>query len=338
MATLAEAIAAHRAGDLHGAAQAYLSAPESHVAHHNLGLVFYALGRLSEAETAFRKALALKSGDAATTHGLSLTLLALGRYAEAWPLFEARREDPAGGSVLPDLPLPEWRGETLEGRRLLVIGDQGFGDQIMFSRFLPQLVRLGAQVTLAPSPEVAPVLQHLPARVLPALLRSALSDVDLWTPLASLPFRLAVTRETVPPPADLGQPTSRGGGVGVIARGRPTYWNDAHRSLPPAATQRLLSLGRDLHPDATGAKDFLETARLMADLDLVISVDTSTAHLAATLGKPTVILVPRRALDWRWRPEGAPNPRYPQAMLLRQDEAGDWADALTAAEARAAQI
>jgi hypothetical protein len=334
MDTLAAAVAAHQAGDLDGAERGYRNFPDRPAAWRNLGVLCYAQGRLEEAETAFRSALHLAPHHAPSRHGLSLALLAQGRYAEGWEAFEARRDDPAGGTRPTAMPCPEWAGEPLEGKTIIVVGDQGFGDQIMFARFLPRLVTLGAELVFLTDPATVPLFRALPVRVVSALSRAEASAASCWTYLCSLPRRLGVTLETLPPPVDLKIATTRGGGVGIVARGRPTHWNDGHRSLPPPAAAWLLSMGRDLHPDATGAADFRESAELVASLDLIVSVDTSAAHLAATMGKPTIVLLPRIGVDWRWRHGLATSPWYPSTTLIHQGSDDDWSTALAAVEAR----
>jgi hypothetical protein len=109
----------------------------------------------------------------------------------------------------------------------------------------------------------------------------------------------------------------------VVARGSPAHVYDRRRSLPPPAATRLLSLGRDLLPEATGAFDLLETAEIVAGLDLVIAVYTSVVHLAGAMDKPCWVLLPRVGLDFRWN-DGVASDWYPQLRLFRQREAGDW--------------
>jgi hypothetical protein len=118
-------------------------------------------------------------------------------------------------------------------------------------------------------------------------------------------------------------PLSVGDGVGVVPVGSPTHANDRNRSLPPDAAARLLRLGRDLRPEATGARDFLETAEIVARLDLVITVDTAVAHLAGAIGKPCVVLLADPG-EWRWG-SGERSPWYPEFTLFRQPEPGNWA-------------
>jgi hypothetical protein len=136
----------------------------------------------------------------------------------------------------------------------------------------------------------------------------------------SLPHRLGPG--PIPPPVRLGVPLGAGGGVGIVAAGSATHPNDRNRSLDPASAARLRALGRDLAPEATGAKDFRETAGIVAGLDLVITVDTSVAHLAACLGKPTWILLPHLGLDWRWGREA--RAWHPSARFYRQPAQAGW--------------
>jgi tetratricopeptide (TPR) repeat protein len=336
--TLADAIAAHNANDFVAAERGYKAFPDRPVARHNLGALYFSTGRLDEAEAAFRSALELTPGQPVTEHNLSFVLLAQGRFAEGWALFERRRDDPSGVSRLPAMPCPEWQGQSLAGKRLVVVSEQGFGDQIMFARFLPLAAAQAAEVVFVATPELATLFQALPVRVVAGLARSEAAAMDLWAPLLSLPHRLGVTGAPLPPPFDAGLAMGAGGGVGVMARGRPMRTNNGERSLPDALAERLLRLGRDLHPDATGAKDFRETAQLMAGLDLIVSVDTSAAHLAASLGKPTIVLLPGIGLDWRWYPKGRESPWYPSATLLHQAANGDWTQALAEAEAAVGRL
>jgi hypothetical protein len=249
-------------------------------------------------------------------YNLAHAFLSRGEYGVGWLLYEARR------SVLrlPDhqrsLAYPEWRGESLQGRRIVVFGEQGFGDQIMFARFLPELERHGAEAIFLASPEVAPLF---PSAV--SAFRTS-APADYWAHLGSLPLWLH--RGAIPPPADLRLALSGGGGVGVVPSGSANHRNPAVRSLDTAAAARILALGRDLRPEATGAADFRETAEIMAGLDLVISVDTAAAHLSASLGKPTWVLLPAHGVDWRWGPSGETTPWYPVARLFRQAAIGDW--------------
>ena len=327
------ALDAHRAGDLEQAVALYRAALPHEPSHgsHNLAVALASLGRFDEAETFFRRAIELEPRLPHTRHSLAMLLLGQGRYEEGWPLFEARRRIP--GKKTPDFSarFPEWRGEDLAGRRLLVAWEQGFGDQIQFARFLPALGDAGAEVTFLCAPELVSLFPGAAAAV-------ANPRFDYWIPLCSLPHRLGVTLETIPAPTAIDVQGPGGGGVGVVARGAPSHANDANRSLGGADAARLLALGRDLAPAATGAQDFRQTAEIVSGLDLVICVDTSVAHLAASLGKPTWILLPDRDTDWRWLRGRSDSPWYPSARLFRQARPGDWSGVLDRVEAELAQL
>jgi tetratricopeptide (TPR) repeat protein len=332
MTRLDEALAAHRAGDFARAEALYEAArgEEPWRAAHNLGILHSSLGRLDRAEQAFREALLASPDNPESRYSLAHALLAAGRWTEAWPLYEARRELPR--LEIPDAPkdMSEWMGEPLAGKRLLVIGEQGFGDQLMFARFLPEIAAAGARVSYRCRPGLVRLIQG----ALPDGADLSAMRFDAWALAGSLPLRLGATPETLPPPAPLALTAAPGGqGIGIVTRGRPSHLNDANRSLSGDAEQRLRALGRDLSPDATGARDFRDTARIIAGLELVISVDTGVAHLAATLGKPTWILLPHVGTDWRWMRGRSDSPWYPTARLFRQPRPHDWGAVLDEVEA-----
>jgi hypothetical protein len=294
-------------------------------AYHNLGALYMQVGRDKDSEVALKTALRLDPKSAASRHMLGMQLLRQGRYKEGWPLYEARRALPDLNIRTPAVAYPEWRGEDLAGKRLVVLYEQGLGDQIQFARFLPRLRELGAQVTYVCRPELMSLFEGFPAEIRSADAPPP-AEADYWVMLCSLGLRLGVTLETLSSAPYLPtRPHSTAGGVGVVVKGSSTHKNDRHRSLPEDLAQQVLALGRDLAPAATGAADFLDTARIVADLDLVISVDTSTAHLAAAMGKPTWILIPAVDTDWRWMRSRTDSPWYPSATLYRQPGPGKWA-------------
>lgn len=332
MTRLDAALAAHRSGDFDGAEALYAAAKaeEPWRAAHNLGILHSSLGRLGRAEQAFREALVARPDNPESRYSLAHVLLAAGRWGEGWPLYEARRE--LARLEIPGGPpgVPEWRGEPVGARRLLVIGEQGFGDQLMFARFLPQIAATGARVSYLCRPRLA----RLIAGALPNTADLSGMRFDAWTLAGSLPLRLGTTLESLPEPAPLALRAAPGGqGIGVATRGRASHLNDANRSLSGGAEDRLRTLGVDLAPEATGARDFRDTARIIAGLGMVISVDTAMAHLAATLGKPTWILLPHVGTDWRWMRGRTDSPWYPSARLFRQARPGDWGAVLDEVEA-----
>ncbi len=333
-----QAVAAHQAGDLAAAEAMYRALPEHPKILQNLGVLLAAVGRHVEAEAAFRRSLELAPGVPSAENSLGRQLMAQGRYAEGWPLMEARRRDPATPMPRLALPSPEWMGEPLAGRHIVILGEQGFGDQIMFARFLPLLQGEGARVSFVVGPPLKRLFQSLGVEVLAGDGSDPIPAGDCSAFLCSLPGRLGVTLEKLPPPAPLSA-TANGpaSGIGVVVQGRPSQANDRNRSMSPAAATRLRALGRDLSPEATGARDFQETADIIAGLDLVITVDTAIAHLAASLGKPTWILLAQIGTDWRYE-RGRDDCRwYPSARLFRQPTAGDWDSVLSTVEAALAR-
>lgn len=320
---LQRGIEAHQRGDLAAAESLYRQTVG--VAKHNLAVLREQQGEYEQAITFYREALDADPNRDESAASLALTLLREGRYAEAWPLHERRRR--LKRLNLPQLKpdWPEWTGEDLAGKRLAVLGEQGLGDQIMFARFIEPLRARGAEVRLVCSGELT--------RLLDGHTTLNRNDFDLWTYALSLPLRLGVTLETLPPPVRPPVRWRGGGGVGVMATGNPKFAKHAQRTPPEAVQAELLSLGRDLRPEATGAKDFLETAEIIAGLDLVVTIDTAVAHVAGSLGAPTWVLLPATDSDWRWLHGRTDSPWYPSARLFRQPSPGDWAGALAAVKA-----
>lgn len=317
-----EALACQNAGRLDEAERLYRSLGDWRPAlvRGNLGMVLRGLGRLAEAEVALRQALAPDPSNVAVRHALGMTLLQLGRFNEGWPYYEARHQL----YPRPAAPFAEWRGEPLSGRRIVVIGEQGFGDQILFARFLPRLAAEGAEVSLFVSPGLRRLLGTLPVRIETA---HSWEDVraDTWVSIGSIPGRLNLAPKDAPTPYLVAPPTSGRGGVGLMLNGGDR--NPNPRRIPDAAVAHAIrGLGAfvDLDPQVSGARDFADTAQIIAGLDVVVSVDTSVAHLAGALDKPCYVLAPRPASDWYTDWAGDGSPWYRSLRLIRQRTPGDW--------------
>jgi hypothetical protein len=329
------AVGLRKAGDEAGAEAALRRAtalePRAALAWEILGKVCLDDGRHQDAEAALRRALEIEPGRPDARWALARTLLALGQ-PEGWEHYEARFEIPELHIRRP--PLPVWEpGTTVP--ELAVWPEQGFGDQIMASRFAA-LVGQRAAVYCAP-----PLVRLFQAMGLDARSSSvaAFPAGSRAAPMLSLPRLLGVHPTNPPPPLPVAITARRvGGRIGVMTVGSPQHTNDAHRSLPADAAARLLSLEGAvcLAPEATGARDFLETAEIVAGLDAVITVDTAVAHLAGTLGKPTWVLLPAARLDWRWLTAGATSPWYPSMRLVRRANGSAWEDAIEQALGEAA--
>jgi len=342
--------------------------PQLAPAHANLAAALAQLRRFSEAESEYRAALALQAGYSEARFGLAVVLLGMGRFDEAWPLYEDRYEQPGfiHRKTREMLRCPQWTGDTLAGKSVLVWQEDGLGDVLQFSRYFSLLKAQGAaHIAFA----CVPALHRLMADVdgIDAVFdhSSALAQIsgyDCWTSLLSAPLHFRTTVETIPAPLrfrtdpalveswrsalDALPPGPR---IGLVWKGNAKHHNDANRSIPSLATLaplwsvpglRFVSLqkgqGEDeaRHPPAAqplldlGAdvKDFADSAAIVAQLDLVICVDTSIAHLAASLGKPCWVMLPERDVDWRWMHERDDSPWYPQSLrLFRRAPGEDWA-------------
>jgi hypothetical protein len=264
-----------------------------------------------------------------------------------------------------------WNGMRIPNRRLLLVGDQGYGDTIQFARYIPMVAARCAELILGCSAEMAPLLAGLPGVTQYCHRWTDIPGHSAHCRLSSVPGLLHTTLDTIPAaipylfadPARVADWRGRldarlpsgSRRTGLAWMGRPTHPNDRRRSLALARLAPLgtvdgtgfVSLQRPLPPSDAAAlpqfpgmtdlsaelADFGETAAVIANLDLVIAADTAVAHLAGALGKPVWILLPKAA-DWRWLLERSDSPWYPTARLFRQKVPGAW-DAVVAEAAAA---
>jgi hypothetical protein len=283
-------------------------------------------GALDAAIAGYLKVLAAAPDLVFVKDNLAQALLAAGDLERGFRMYETRFERTAGRVAKPAMPFPEWAGEDLRGRSILVVPEQGFGDQIMYARFVLDLADRGATVSMVAPPELAALFAHLPATIYAQRPGLTLPRADVWCMAGSLPARLGVTLGGLRAAPYL--PSVEGGaGVGVVSQGRATP--DPNRSLSAEAAAELMSWPGvvSLAPEDTGAADFEATRRRIESLACVVSIDTAVAHLAGAMGKPTFLMLPHLP-DWRWMRDRADSPWYPSMRLIRQRAPGDWGSVL----------
>lgn len=336
--------------------QALAARPGFAQALFNKGKALGNLERYVDAAAAYEAALAINPHYEEAKWHLSWVYLVLGDFARGWPLFEARWAIPALGNQRRYPQLPQWLGqEPITGKSLLLYAEQGLGDTLQFCRYVPLLRSLGAKVSLAVQAPLVSLLSSQWPDVTVAESFADLTDFDLATPMMSLPLALGTRLESIPAEVPYLRATiaekmaSDRPRVGLVWSGSTGHKNDKNRSIPVATLTPLFDLPVDwvcLQPDLRESDlrwlaehpsvalerlvltDFAATARIIAGLDWVLTVDTAVAHLAGALGKPVWILLPTGA-DYRWLLDRNDSPWYPSARLFRQPARGDWAGVIT---------
>ena len=330
-----------------------------------LASVFVIAGDLPNCRRAFERALEIapKSRDAAGGLGIALILAGRERWREGWQRGVEFAHHTH--SVAYVRSVPEWEGQPLPDGRILIYQEQGIGDTLLALRLLPLVARLCREVVLWVDPKVADVAASAPGYTRldrsPERPDPVSSGCTYAAPLVSLIPILDVAPEAIPPPPVLTAPADRiakwadalasvgpGRRIGIAISGNPRRVDDWQRSVPAAALAPLqelhgakwINLSVDPQPerdaaikllrmaDPTGSiRDFADTAALIAQLDAVVAIDSVVGHLAASLGKPTWVLVPTK-LDWRWSVREGQIAWWPTVRLLRADAPGLWREAV----------
>ena len=341
--------------------------PDFVPAHSNRGAALHELAQFEAALASYDQAIAGPAEHAEVNWNKSLTLLLLGDFAAGWPLYEWRWQNPKTGCRRRDLTAPEWRGEdVLDGRTILLYGEQGFGDTLQFCRYASVLAERGARVILEVRAPLVKLMHTLAGVAEVVAAGSPVPAFDYHCALLSLPLACATSLETIPAASSylragadriavwrerLGAPSRPR--IGLVWSGNPTHKNDRFRSLPLTCLLPHLPLGcdyvslqqelregdrealatrSDIRHFGAALADFTDTAALCSLVDIVISVDTSVAHLSGALGRPTWLLLPA-VPDWRWLLARDDSPWYPSMRLCRQFARADWTGVLTRVEA-----
>ena len=372
--------ALQRNGQFGDAISAYRQAialkPDFAETYSNLGLALYGNGQIDQAIAAHRKAIALDPDLPVAHSNLGLSLLASRNFLEGWEEYEWRWKCKGFGQR--GFAQPQWDGSPLEDRTLLLHAEQGYGDTIQFARYLPLVAERGGRVICECQAELQPLLQTIACGFQIIRAGDPLPAFDLHCPMLSLPRVFRTTLQNLPSTVPYlhpdGQDIQRWQHrlaehsnllkVGVAWAGRPSHLFDRQRSMklealaPLAGVRgvRFFSLHKsedaqsqfqaapanlDLVRWTEQRKDFPDTAALIANLDLVISVDTAVVHLAGAMCKPVWTLL-TFSPDWRWMPDREDGPQtspwYPSMRLFRQRTSGDWDGVISrVAEALAAR-
>jgi tetratricopeptide (TPR) repeat protein len=343
----------------------------------NLSLVFVDVDDRERAMACLLRALGLKHDHADGHLAMAQNLLAMGDFDPGWMEYEWRNMTEAGKATMPPMTSAHWNGMRIPNGRLLLVGDQGYGDTIQFARYIPRAAERCQELIVGCSAEMGPLLANMPGvsqychrwtdvpghaahcrlSSLPYLFHTRLDSIPAKVPyLKPDPVRIEHWRARLAAALPAGARR-----IGLAWTGRPTHPNDRRRSLPLSALVPLVALGgspggdprggvgagagpaafvslqkpmpaRDLEtmklfPGMTDLSeeltDFGETAALIENLDLVITVDTSMGHLAGALNKKVWILIPKAA-DWRWLLDREDSPWYPSVRLFRQQKPGAW--------------
>ena len=319
----------------------------------SLAYVLTRQGRLPEAIVACETAIQLQPGFAQAHWNLATATLLSGDLQAGFRAFEWRKRHPRYQADFPQLPGPYWDGTHANGQTILVRAEQGLGDAIQFARYLALIRDNGGTPILRCAATLVPLIQSITG-VKASALTDPLPAYDAWVDHLSLPRLFGTTLATIPMPdpflsADPARVQAwrerlpAGRKAGIALAGNPRHGADRRRSIPIDLIDKLAkptdlsfvnlqhgpSAARMRLPDLTQwMTNYAETAALIGNLDLVITADTSVAHLAGAMGKPTWIMLPH-APDWRWLLHRTDSPWYRSVRLFRQPSPGDWDSVLS---------
>jgi tetratricopeptide (TPR) repeat protein len=334
-------------------------APDDAGIYNNLAFALQENRRPYEAIPHYQKALQLNP-DYATAHwNLSLALLLIGNFSEGWREYEWRWETQYLISSRRNFKQPLWDGTDINGCTILLHAEQGFGDTLQFIRYAPLVAERGAHVIVECQKELASLLQSVDGIAEVVVRGEELPEFDIQCPLLSLPLAFNTTLQTIPVKVPyiasdtalirkwkdkIGCDGSKMK-VGVVWAGNPGFKQNRYRNIPlerfstlaqiPGVTLYSIQKGEEAKEtrnppgnmniiDYTeDIRDFSDTASLIENLDLVISIDSAVAHLAGALGKLTWTLLPFSP-EWRWLLNREDSPWYPTMRLFRQPALGNW--------------
>jgi hypothetical protein len=340
-------------------AQALTQDRNSASAFNNYGNVLRECGDPIGAVPFLQRSMQLAPDHPTAPFNLAVAYLLAGDYTRGWPQYETRWNYEHLAGTLPKFDQPRWTGQDITGKILLIIGEQGHGDNIQFVRFVADIRARGAQSVLVVDRLLIPLFQSPDIDAIVAF-GEPLPPFDYWTPIMSMPGIVGSTLENLAnvqyyltADAKLQQTWQQQLGpkkrlrVGFCWSGRRDTWINRHKAMPfgemlslikrnpnyewvnlqvdctAEEEAELLSAGVKAYPGAV--QSFADSAALIMHMDVVLAVDTAVAHLAGALGRPVWVMLSQFALDWRWLLDRDSSPWYTTARLFRQPAMGDWA-------------
>jgi len=339
-------------------AQALTEDRNSASAFNNYGNVLRESGDPLGAIPFLQRSIQLSPTHPTAQFNLAVAYLLAGDYARGWPQYETRWNYEHLAGSLPNYPQPRWTGQDIKDKTVLVVGEQGHGDNIQFVRFIGDITSRGAQVVLTLNPSLRPLII---GTSVPTILVDGdpLPKFDYWIPIMSIPGVVGSTVENIANvqyylTADTRLQKEWQTILGLKHRlrigfcwsGRRDTWINRHKGMPfetmlelikrnpgyewvnlqcdctAEEEAELVAAGVKAYPGAI--RNFADSAALIMHMDVVLSVDTAVAHLAGALGRPVWVMLSQYALDWRWLLDRDSSPWYTTARLFRQPKMGDW--------------
>jgi len=340
-------------------AQALTQDRRSASAFNNYGNVLRESGDPAGAIPFLQRSIQLAPAHPTAQFNLAVALLLAGDYAKGWPQYETRWNYEHLAGTLPNYSQPRWTGQDIQDKTVLIIGEQGHGDNIQFVRFVGDLTARGAKVIMTLNSSLKPLIV---GAAIPTILTDgdALPEFDYWIPIMSIPAVIGSTLDNIAAvqyyltaDASLQRAWQERLGpkrrlrVGFCWSGRRDTWINRHKAMPFEVMLELIQRNPgyewvNLQCDCTAEEEaelvaagvtaypgaiqsFADSAALLMHMDVVLSVDTAVAHLAGALGRPVWVMLSQYALDWRWLLDRDSSPWYSTARLFRQPVRGDWA-------------
>lgn len=341
-------------------AQAFVKDPNSVPAWNNYGNVLREMGHPDRSIPFLEHALRLAPDHRTAAFNLAVSFLLMGDYERGWKQYESRWHYEHLDGTLPNWPQPRWTGQDLQGKTLLLLGEQGLGDCIQFVRFAQHLARLGASIVIYVPDGLVSIMNGGPNVIRSCGFSQDPGEFDFWCPMMSVPGILGLTLGALNSPLQYIEPAAglvrawqqylgpkRQVRVGVCYSGRRDSWINQHKSVPMDQILDLVAMNPqcqwiNLQVDASledqraldqagvcqypgTIQNMGDTAALIANLDVVVTVDTAVAHLAGAMGRPTWLMLNQYGQCWRWLLDRGDSPWYPSVRIFRQPSMGDWA-------------